>query len=65
MNNMKKPCCGNYLQRPSVLRNALSHSQRNYHIQLGEDRRYYSVPYAFAGKKVKVLYDNKTIEILL
>jgi transposase len=37
--------------------------QRNYHIQLGEDRRYYSVPYAFAGKKVKVLYDNKTIEI--
>lgn len=37
--------------------------QRNYHIQLSEDHRYYSVPYAYAGKKVKVLYDNKTLEI--
>jgi transposase len=37
--------------------------QRNYHIQLTEDHRYYSVPYTYAGKKVKVLYDNKTVEI--
>ncbi len=37
--------------------------QRNYHIQLTEDHRYYSVPYTYAGKRVKVLYDNKTIEI--
>lgn len=37
--------------------------QRNYHIQLGEDHKYYSVPYTYAGKKVKVLYDNKTLEI--
>lgn len=39
--------------------------QRNYHIQLSEDRRYYSVPYKFVGKKVKVLYDQKTLEIYL
>lgn len=39
--------------------------QRNYHIQLSEDRHYYSVPYRFAGKKVKVLYDSKTLEIYL
>ena len=37
--------------------------QRNYHVQLSEDHRYYSVPYNYAGKKVKVLYDNKTVEI--
>jgi len=37
--------------------------QRNYHVQLSEDHRYYSVPYTYAGKKVKVLYDNKCVEI--
>lgn len=37
--------------------------QRNYHVQLSEDHKYYSVPYTWAGKKVKVLYDNKTVEI--
>jgi hypothetical protein len=39
--------------------------QRNYHIQLTEDHRYYSVPYIHVGKKVKVSYDNRTIEIYL
>jgi len=37
--------------------------QRNYHIQLSENHHYYSVPYTYTGKKVKVLYDNKTVEI--
>lgn len=37
--------------------------QRNYHVQLTEDRRYYSVPYQYVGKKVKVLYDNQNVEI--
>ncbi|MDI3321421.1 Mu transposase domain-containing protein [Pinibacter soli] len=39
--------------------------QRNYHIQLTEDRRYYSVPYQHVGKKVKVLYDNRVVEVYL
>ncbi len=39
--------------------------QRNYHIQLTEDRRYYSVPWQHVGKKVKVLYDQQTVEIYL
>lgn len=39
--------------------------QRNYHVQLTEDRRYYSVPYRYAGKKVKVLYDAKVLEVYL
>ena len=39
--------------------------QRNYHIQLSEDHRYFSVPYQYVGKKVKVLYDAKVVEIYL
>lgn len=39
--------------------------QRNYHIQLTEDHRYYSVPYQYVGKKVKVLYDAAVVEIYL
>lgn len=37
--------------------------QRNYHVQISETHRYYSVPYQYVGKKVKVLYDNQTVEI--
>ena len=39
--------------------------QRNYHVQLSEDHRYYSAPYIHVGKKVKVLYDQRTVEIYL
>jgi transposase len=39
--------------------------QRNYHVQLTEDHLYYSVPYQFVGKKVKVLYDNRVVEVYL
>jgi hypothetical protein len=39
--------------------------QRNYHVQLSEDHRYYSVPYQHVGKKVKVLYDNRVVEVYL
>lgn len=37
--------------------------QRNYHIQLTEDRHYYSVPYQYVGKKVQVYYDRKVVEV--
>lgn len=37
--------------------------QRNYHVQLSENHHYYSVPYQHVGKKVKVLYDNRVVEI--
>lgn len=39
--------------------------QRNYHVQLTEDHRYYSVPYNYVGRKVKVLYDQKSVEVYL
>ena len=37
--------------------------QRNYHIQLRDDKLYYSVPYTYVGKKVKVLYDSRVVEV--
>jgi transposase len=39
--------------------------QRNYHIQLSEDHRYYSVPYQHVGKKVRVFYDARVVEVYL
>ena len=39
--------------------------QRNYHIQLREDGHYYSIPWQHVGKKVKVWYDQKTVEVYL
>jgi len=42
---------------------ALLTVQRNYHIQLREDFLYYSVPYLFVGKKVKILYDKRVVEV--
>lgn len=37
--------------------------QRNYHVQLTENHHYYSVPYQYVGKKVKVLYDTRVVEV--
>lgn len=37
--------------------------QRNYHVQLREDGLYYSVPWQYVGNKVKVWYDQKTVEV--
>ncbi len=36
---------------------------KNGHIGLGPDRHYYSVPYRFIGRKVKVLYSRHSVEI--
>jgi hypothetical protein len=33
------------------------------HILLGKDKHYYSVPYQYIGKKVKVLYSKTVVEI--
>lgn len=60
--NLLKPLPGvSFAPKRSVVATV----QRNYHIQLSEDHHYYSVLYRFAGKKVKVLYDSKTVEIYL
>ncbi|MDQ3143193.1 MAG: IS21 family transposase [Bacteroidota bacterium] len=35
----------------------------NGHVSLSEDKHYYSVPYGYIGKKVKLLYTRTTVEV--
>ena len=37
--------------------------QKNYHIWIGEDQHYYSVPFGYVGKAVEVVYDLDSVEI--
>ena len=37
--------------------------QKNYHIVLGQDWHYYSVPFNYVGKTVKIIYTHRTVEI--
>ena len=37
--------------------------QNNYHVEIREDCHYYSVPHAFAGKKVSVFSTARTVEV--
>ncbi|UCH00052.1 MAG: IS21 family transposase [Deltaproteobacteria bacterium] len=37
--------------------------QFNYHIELREDRHYYSVPWQLRGKRVRVIYDERNVAI--
>jgi len=39
--------------------------QRNYHVFLGEEKNYYSVPYRYVGRQVQVLYTRNNVEIYL
>jgi len=36
---------------------------KNGHVCLGPDKHYYSVPYRFIGKKVKLLYSSSSVEV--
>lgn len=37
--------------------------QINYHVELREDRHYYSVPWQYRGLRVTVLYDERTVSV--
>jgi len=37
--------------------------QRNYHVQMGRDQHFYSVPFEHIGKSVQVIYTRHTVEI--
>ncbi|MEC4115300.1 IS21 family transposase, partial [Myroides pelagicus] len=37
--------------------------QKNYHVVLGEDWHYYSVPYRYIGKQVRIIYCTDYVEI--
>ena len=58
-----------YLKALPVYRYPLKHFQNNaavgfnYHVELKEDKHYYSVPYLLRGKKVNFIYDERIIAI--
>ena len=37
--------------------------QFNYHVYLNQDKHYYSVPYRYVGKRVKIIYTDKIVEV--
>jgi len=37
--------------------------QFNYHIEVREDRHYYSVPWRYKGKRVTVIYTERIVEV--
>lgn len=37
--------------------------QKNYHVILGENYHYYSVPYQYIGKQTQIIYTNGKVEI--
>jgi transposase len=36
---------------------------KNGHVSLADDRHYYSVPFGFIGKKVKIMYSRHSVEV--
>lgn len=51
------------VERFEIRKQAIVTVMNNGHILLSEDRHYYSVPYIYIRKKVKVLYTEKAVEI--
>ena len=37
--------------------------QKNYHVWLGQDEHYYSIPYTYVGKEVTIFYDSELVEV--
>ena len=50
-------------ERYEFKRQAIATVMQNGHVLLSEDKHYYSVPYSYIKKKVKLLYGLKTVEI--
>lgn len=49
--------------RFEMKQSAFATVMKNGHVALGVDRHYYSVPYTYIGRKVKLLYSRQSVEI--
>ena len=52
-------------QRYEIRKTCMVTVMKNSHVQLREDKHYYSVPYRYIGNKVKLCYTSKTVSIYL
>ncbi len=50
-------------KRYEIKRQSKATVHKNSHIQFSKDKHYYSVPYQYIGKRVKVIYSKSIIEI--
>jgi len=46
-----------------IKKSTTAKAQRNYHVYLGEEKNYYSLPYRYVGKKTTIVYTSKIVEI--
>jgi transposase len=51
--------------RIEIKQRIMAMAQKNYHVLLGEDRHFYSVPYNHVGKQLQIVYTSSTVEIYL
>lgn len=51
------------MYRYELRRNAVVTVMKNCYVHLREDRRYYSVPYHYISKKVRIIYSRTTVEV--
>ncbi len=50
-------------KRYEIKHQSIATVMQNGHVLLSEDKHYYSVPYTYLRKKVKLLYNSKTVEV--
>lgn len=48
-----------------IKRMTKSKVRRDYHVYIGEEKNYYSVPYQYVGKNTIVVYTSKVVEVYL
>lgn len=64
--SQEKPLLSPLPKSPFLIRHyASAKVQKNYHILLGEDQHYYSIPYRLIGKQVNVTYCTDHVEVFL
>lgn len=65
-NDQEKPKLGPLPEQHFEIKHATKAKvQQNYHVVVGEDWHYYSVPFQYLGQKVKIIYDSDYVEIYL
>ena len=51
------------VDRYELRRYQMIRAQFNYHVYLKEDKHYYSIPYHYTGRRVKIIYTARMVEI--
>ena len=64
--NEEKPHLSPLPAEPFVIKHTTKGKvQKNYHVLLGEDKHFYSVPHKYIGQKTKIIYDQQNVEIYI